>query len=85
MRALERLPRDKAIDGLLAFRDMRCILFPFAWVFTLLIARLALRDDLIEYLRPFAAQGRVVQAADVTTFFDDRREAMHAEAARRAS
>jgi len=28
MRALERLPRDKAIDGIRAFNDMRFVLYP---------------------------------------------------------
>ncbi|EGN94427.1 hypothetical protein SERLA73DRAFT_114653 [Serpula lacrymans var. lacrymans S7.3] len=54
MRALERLPRDRAIDGIRAFNDMR--------------------DDLIKYLRPFAQQGKVVNDADVKSFFETLKE-----------
>ncbi|KAF7377599.1 UBR-type domain-containing protein [Mycena sanguinolenta] len=50
MRALERLPRDRAIDGILAFNTMR--------------------DNLRAYLRPFAEDGKVVNEADVQTFFE---------------
>lgn len=50
LRALERLPRDRAIDGIRAFNDMR--------------------DGLMEYLRPFAQEGKVVEAADVNRFFE---------------
>lgn len=58
MRALARLPRDRAIDGIHAFNNMR--------------------DGLMEYLRPFAQEGRVVEAADVNRFFErllERRQA----------
>lgn len=50
MRALARIPRDRAIDGIHAFNDMR--------------------DGLMEYLRPFAQEGKVVEAADVNRFFE---------------
>ncbi|KAI6004376.1 hypothetical protein F5J12DRAFT_722238 [Pisolithus orientalis] len=49
MRALARIPRDRAIDGIHAFNDMR--------------------DELMEYLRPFAQEGKVVEAVDVNHFF----------------
>ncbi|KAI6026601.1 hypothetical protein BKA83DRAFT_4245427 [Pisolithus microcarpus] len=58
MRALARLPRDRAIDGIHAFNNMR--------------------DGLMEYLRPFAQEGKVVEAADVNHFFEkllERRQA----------
>ncbi|KAF8228424.1 hypothetical protein L208DRAFT_1403929 [Tricholoma matsutake] len=55
MRALERLPRDRAIDGIHAFNGMR--------------------DGLINYLRPFAQQGKVVNEADVRGFFASLSEA----------
>jgi E3 ubiquitin-protein ligase UBR7 len=32
------------------------------------------RDDLIQYLRPFAAEGKEVSESDVQAFFDARRE-----------
>ncbi|KAF8823397.1 hypothetical protein HHX47_DHR10000095 [Lentinula edodes] len=50
MRALSRLPRERAIDGIQAFN--------------------AMRDDLVQYLRPFAQEGKVVNEADVRNFFD---------------
>ncbi|KAF8554501.1 hypothetical protein OG21DRAFT_1597299 [Imleria badia] len=53
-RALERLPRDRALDGIHAFNDMR--------------------DNLLEYLRPFAQQGKIVEEADVTQFFEALKE-----------
>ncbi|KAH0828677.1 hypothetical protein J3R83DRAFT_3044 [Lanmaoa asiatica] len=53
-RALERLPRDRALDGIHAFNDMR--------------------DHLLEYLRPFAQQGKIVEEADVTQFFEAFKE-----------
>ncbi|KAF9240047.1 hypothetical protein BU15DRAFT_87777 [Melanogaster broomeanus] len=49
LRALQRLPRDRAIDGIRAFNDMR--------------------DGLMEYLRPFAQEGKIVEEADVNRFF----------------
>ncbi|KAJ3720403.1 hypothetical protein EV361DRAFT_887810 [Lentinula raphanica] len=50
MRALSRLPRERAIDGIHAFN--------------------AMRDDLVQYLRPFAQEGKVVNEVDVRNFFD---------------
>ncbi|KAG9311443.1 hypothetical protein JVU11DRAFT_8558 [Chiua virens] len=58
VRALERLPRDRAIDGIHAFNNMR--------------------DHLLEYLRPFAQEGKIVEAADVTQFFEALKEKGHA-------
>ncbi|KAJ4463293.1 hypothetical protein C8J55DRAFT_494453, partial [Lentinula edodes] len=52
MRALSRLPRERAIDGIQAFNAM------------------SVRDDLVQYLRPFAQEGKVVNEADVRNFFD---------------
>ncbi|KAF8309694.1 uncharacterized protein EI90DRAFT_3052621 [Cantharellus anzutake] len=59
MRALDRLPRDKTIDGIQAYNNMR--------------------DELIEYLRPFAASGRVVEESDMTTFFKQQRAKLATE------
>ncbi|KAG7095206.1 hypothetical protein E1B28_005981 [Marasmius oreades] len=50
MRALSRLPRDRAIDGIHAFN--------------------AMREDLVQFLRPFAQDGKVVSDSDVKTFFE---------------
>ncbi|TFK50451.1 hypothetical protein OE88DRAFT_257164 [Heliocybe sulcata] len=50
MRALSRLPRERALDGIRAFN--------------------AMRDGLMDYLRPFAEDGRVVEEGDVKAFFE---------------
>ncbi|KAJ4474356.1 hypothetical protein J3R30DRAFT_3295415 [Lentinula aciculospora] len=50
LRALSRLPRERAIDGIHAFN--------------------AMRDDLVQYLRPFAQEGKIVDETDVRNFFD---------------
>ncbi|KAL0581428.1 hypothetical protein V5O48_000582 [Marasmius crinis-equi] len=54
MRALSRIPRDRAIDGIHAFN--------------------AMREDLVQFLRPFAQDGTVVSESDVKTFFDNLRD-----------
>ncbi|KIJ62258.1 hypothetical protein HYDPIDRAFT_114743 [Hydnomerulius pinastri MD-312] len=59
LRALERLPRDRTIDGIRAFNDMR--------------------DGLMEYLRPFAQEGKVVEEADVNRFFEALKESKRAQ------
>jgi len=56
MRALNNLPREKALDGIRAYNDMR--------------------DDLLSYLRPFAAEGRVVGENDMKEFFEQRKARM---------
>ncbi|KAI0300520.1 hypothetical protein B0F90DRAFT_1629706 [Multifurca ochricompacta] len=55
LRALERIPRDRALDGIRAFNNMR--------------------DDLKDFLRPFAQEGREVAEVDVRRFFETRAEA----------
>ncbi|KAI0266378.1 hypothetical protein BC834DRAFT_823692 [Gloeopeniophorella convolvens] len=55
LRALERIPRDRALDGIRAFNSMR--------------------DDLKNFLRPFAQDGREVAEDDVRRFFEARSEA----------
>jgi len=55
LRALERIPRDRALDGIRAFNSMR--------------------DDLKNFLRPFAQEGREVAEVDVRGFFEARVEA----------
>ncbi|PBK71494.1 hypothetical protein ARMSODRAFT_934247 [Armillaria solidipes] len=54
IRALSRLPRERAIDGIHAFN--------------------AMRDDLVQYLRPFAQEGKVVGEVDVRAFFNRLQE-----------
>jgi len=55
LRALERIPRDRALDGIRAFNSMR--------------------DELKNFLRPFAQEGREVGEVDVRSFFEARMEA----------
>ncbi|KAK0495677.1 hypothetical protein EDD18DRAFT_1170331 [Armillaria luteobubalina] len=54
IRALSRIPRERAIDGIHAFN--------------------AMRDDLVQYLRPFAQEGKVVDEVDVRAFFNRLQE-----------
>ncbi|KAG8930143.1 hypothetical protein FRC02_004582 [Tulasnella sp. 418] len=58
LRALQTLPRDKALDSIRAFNEMR--------------------DDLMNYLRPFAEQGKVVSSNDINEFFEMRKAARSA-------
>ena len=67
MRALQRLPRDKAIDGILAFNKMRCV---STFLISSFFSERTTRDNLVEYLRPFAQEGQVVKEADVRSFFE---------------
>ncbi|KAI0041484.1 hypothetical protein FA95DRAFT_1565342 [Auriscalpium vulgare] len=55
LRALERIPRERALDGIRAFNDMR--------------------DDLVQFLRPFAQNGKAVSEEDVRAFFEAKTEA----------
>lgn len=54
MRALERLPRDRAIEGIHAYNEMK--------------------DDLKQFLRPFAQDGKIVNESDIRAFFDKLRD-----------
>ena len=78
MRALEKLPREKALDGIRAFNQMRYsagvpLIRNFLLLTHLLLTSLSLhRDGLVEYLRPFAQGGKVVRDEDVKTFFEER-------------
>lgn len=75
MRALQRLPRDKAIDGILAFNAMRWVPF-FLTAIPVIVQGLQTfhSDNLVKYLRPFAQTGQVVKEADVTSFFESLTE-----------
>src|SRR5260221_14698751 len=72
LRALERLPRDRALDGIRAFNTMR---YAVDYVPGGIQIRLLSRDDLKNFLRPFAQEGREVAEVDVRTFFETRAEA----------
>jgi E3 ubiquitin-protein ligase UBR7 len=74
MRALERLPRDRAIDGIHAFNEMRSVLSCYQMsIFVMYILRY--RDGLKTFLRPFAQDGKVVNESDVREFFESLKEA----------
>lgn len=75
MRALERLPRDKAIDGIHAFNEMRLGSSAFVYLDPLPYLNIQYRDDLVKYLRPFAQEGKVVSENDVRDFFASLTEA----------
>lgn len=67
MRALERIPRDRAIDGIHAFQEMRYGLVTREYPTP--SHQLDGRNDLMNFLRPFAQEGKVVNEADVRGFF----------------
>jgi E3 ubiquitin-protein ligase UBR7 len=75
MRALERLPRDRAIDGIRAFNDMRLVYSSDILDESFIVH--FHRDDLLAYLRPFAQEGRIVGEADVRQFFETLQESKH--------
>jgi len=54
MRALQFLPRDRAIDGITAYNQFR--------------------DELLNYLRPFAQEGKAVSKDDIQKFFRAKQE-----------
>lgn len=72
MQALGRLPRDKVIDGIRAFNDMR-YRSVLHWIARVWFTDDICRDDLMSYLRPFAAQGKAVGEEDINRFFEARK------------
>jgi len=67
MRALLRLPRDRAIEGIHAFNEMK-----YEVIGDSIIRKLTAflhRDDLVKFLRPFAQDGKIVNESDVRSFF----------------
>lgn len=67
MRALSRIPRDKAIEGIHAFNELKYVIGYLDYDIEL--KAFLLRDDLLKFLRPFAKDGKVVNESDVKTFF----------------
>ena len=65
LRALNNLPRDRAIDGIMHFNALKYVIIP-GKVQSVLTMR---RDHLVGYLRPFAQEGKVVGETDVRSFF----------------
>ena len=77
MRALSRLPRDKAIDGIRAFNEMRFVTasigIPTSYVPVLDPNDIILgRDRLMSHLRPIAQEGREVTEDDIKGFFSEK-------------
>jgi len=74
LRALERIPRDRAIDGIQAFMDLRFVCY-YTKPLTLVIQFwFSDRDGLMQYLKPFAEQGREVNESDIEAFFEARKQ-----------
>jgi E3 ubiquitin-protein ligase UBR7 len=71
LRALDRLPRDRALDGIRAFNTMRYAGNHGSGDIQI---QLFSRDDLKNFLRPFAQEGREVGEIDVRRFFETRAE-----------
>ena len=71
LRALERIPRDRAIDGIHAFNEMRCVSFLYVLGCHSSRTHDTTSDRLMAHLRPFAEEGRVVTEADIRGFFSD--------------
>ncbi|KAF7798074.1 hypothetical protein EIP86_009288 [Pleurotus ostreatoroseus] len=74
LRALQRIPRDRAIDGIHAFNELRYValldLMSYTrWLNTTLFF---FRDQLMAHLRPFAEQGQVVTESDIKQFFESK-------------
>ena len=71
LRALERIPRDRAIDGIQAFMDLR-----FVSVTTHNPSRSSFhdRDGLMQYLKPFAEEGKEVNESDIQAFFEAKKQ-----------
>ncbi|KAH9919997.1 uncharacterized protein BXZ73DRAFT_52376 [Epithele typhae] len=59
MRALQRLPREQALNGIMAFN--------------------AMRDDLMQHLRPFAERGEEVPESAIRAFFNARIQELEAK------
>ena len=70
LRALQRLPREHALDGIRAFNEMRCVLTCIPVRYVLTVRRR--RDSLMDHLRPFALEGKEVTEGDIRAFFDAR-------------
>lgn len=75
MRALQRIPRERALDGIHAFNAMRYVLQQSTWLRKLNKMGNQPRDDLVKFLRPFAQDGKVVNESDVKDFFASLNEA----------
>ncbi len=77
MRALQNLPQDHAVNGILAYNSMRYVprlLRRFSKLSCLNIS--IYRDELLQFLRPFAEEGKVVGETDVRQFFEEKMEAL---------
>lgn len=74
LRALERIPRDRAIDGIQAFMDLRFASITPHNPHAPNSIRLFDRDGLMNYLKPFAEKGKEVNESDIQAFFEARKQ-----------
>lgn len=75
LRALERIPRDRALDGIQAFMDLRFVsISAHATPHVHILSPLFHRDGLMQYLKPFAEQGKEVNESDIQAFFEARKQ-----------
>ena len=58
-------PCDHNIYGILAFNDMVCLCEPVQRV----LIDVTCRDKFVKHLRPFACEGKIIEATNVTRFF----------------
>ena len=72
MRALEKLPKEQAINGIMAFQRMRYAFSPprSSLVYDNNCIHSA---ELSQFLAPFAANGQVVTREDVQRFFEEKK------------
>ena len=80
LRALQNIPRERAINGIHAFNEMRSVPTSdaFAPPIDLYISLCAHSDHLLKHLRPIAEQNREVTAADIHAFFEEAKQAKNA-------
>ena len=76
LRALQNIPRERAINGIHAFNEMRLVLLLFGiclceWLNHDVYTH---RDKLLSHLRPIAEQNREVTAADIHAFFEEAKQ-----------
>lgn len=74
LRALERIPRDRAIDGIQAFVDLRSVFIVAYNPHFHNPIHFPGRDGLMQYLKPFAEQGKEVNESDIQAFFEARKQ-----------
>jgi E3 ubiquitin-protein ligase UBR7 len=77
LRALQRLPRERTINSIHAFNEMRSVT-PAIPVFLANYCSITTSDQLMSHLRPFAEQDKEVTEADIKAFFEAKMAEKHA-------